>query len=288
MLHIGHLGLAAKLQAKNRRTGRDQTGDELDDKTQLIIVIGRGHSGTRAISHTLSLSDVYMGNMLNASGDLLPPQAMYDACRVIAKHVKHKGGLAWDFKTLHKIPIPDEFSRLVNTFLSDITASLSARKGWKLPETTLALPWIVRMFPNAYYIHWVRDPRDAILAQHLTDDLAHFGVPYPRTEDVYERRAISWKYQHELVKATPKPKHWLTVRFEDFVLMQDRTLKMISDFLGFPIAKIPVKPEVVGRYRTHESHRDFNFLQGDLHELGYVDEGGPAMHGSKTRAKGRA
>ena len=39
----------------------------------LITVIGRGHSGTRAMSHTLSASGVFMGAPLNVSGDLVPP-----------------------------------------------------------------------------------------------------------------------------------------------------------------------------------------------------------------------
>ena len=47
----------------------------------LITIVGRGHGGTRAISHTLMVSNVFMGEPLNRSGDLLPPEAMYDACR---------------------------------------------------------------------------------------------------------------------------------------------------------------------------------------------------------------
>ena len=64
----------------------------------LITVIGRGHSGTRAISHTLYASGVYMGRLLNPSGDKVPPEAMYDACRVMAEYVKWKGGLSWIFR----------------------------------------------------------------------------------------------------------------------------------------------------------------------------------------------
>ena len=39
-----------------------------------VTIIGRGHSGTRAISHTLYASGVFMGANLNRSGDLVPPQ----------------------------------------------------------------------------------------------------------------------------------------------------------------------------------------------------------------------
>ena len=42
----------------------------------LVTIIGRGHSGTRAISHTLYASGVYMGATINNSGDLVPPTDM--------------------------------------------------------------------------------------------------------------------------------------------------------------------------------------------------------------------
>jgi len=215
------------------------------------------------MSHTLSASGVYMGSKLNVSGDLLPPQDMYEACRVMARHVVHLGGLRWDFANLHTMPIDPAFTRLVESFLSSVLASDAPRRGWKLPETALVFPWIVRMFPEAYFIHWVRDPRDSILGAHLTDDLADFGVPYEHTPDLRLRRAISWKYQMEIVRATPKPKHWVNVRFEDFVLNQDATLERLRDFLGFPLAKIPVRVDAVGRYRQDPGPHTFPFFADD-------------------------
>ena len=165
----------------------------------LITIIGRGHSGTRAISHTLYASGVFMGSKLNRSGDKLPPQAMYDACRVLAKYVKLNGDLSWDFEQLHKMEIDPEFKELINTYLADVLADKSTHRGWKIPETTLAYPWIIRMFPDIKYIHWIRDPRDCILGGHKTDDLRDFGIDYPLTDDVRKRRAISWLYQYELM-----------------------------------------------------------------------------------------
>lgn len=223
----------------------------------LITIIGRGHGGTRAMSHTLSASGVYMGEPLNVSGDLLPPHDMYEACRVMARHVVHRGGLEWDFSRLHTVAIDPEFERRVESFLATVLGSDAEHKGWKLPETTLVLPWIVRMFPEARYIYWLRDPRDSILGGHLTDDLADFGVPYERTDDIRERRAISWSYQYQLMQSTPRPKHCLDVQFEDFVLRQDETIARLEQFLGFPVAKIDVRPDSVGRWKTAEGQVDF-------------------------------
>jgi len=236
----------------------------------MITIIGRGHSGTRAISHTLSASSVYMGAELNGSGDLVPAQDLYEACRVMARHVVHLGGLRWDFAKLHTMPIDPAWTKLVESYLASVLASDAPVKGWKLPETVLIYPWIVRKFPEIRYIFWIRDPRDCILSGHLTDDLADFGVPYDHTADLRERRAISWKYQTEIYKATPKPRHLLEVRFEDFVLEQEATLRRLESYLGIPLAKIPVKPEAVGRWREDKERHDFPFFAEALAKYSYA------------------
>ena len=251
--------------------------------SELILVIGRGHSGTRAVSRTLAESGVFMGAELNASYDLVPAADLYEACRVMARQVVHRGGLAWDFSALHELPIDPEFERLVRSYAASVLDRPSGRRGWKLPETTLVLPWIVRMFPDAYYLSWVRDPRDSIIGAHLTDDLADFGVPCDPTDDERERRAVSWKYQREIVEATPKPARWIEVRFEDFVLDQERTLEMLEAYLGFPLVRIEVTPEAVGRWRTDEGRHDFPIFREDLVSLGYADSQ-PAVAGAGAGA----
>lgn len=235
----------------------------------LITVIGRGHSGTRAMSHTLSASGVFMGSPLNVSGDLLPPQAMYDACRVLAPFINWQGELNWDFEAVQSCPIPDEFVSLIDQYLVSVREYPGEHKGWKIPETTLVFPWILRLFLDIKYIFWIRDPRDCILGAHVTDDLTRFGISYPLTEDERLRRAISWKYQYDLIKATPKPPNWIEVRFEDFVLRQDETLARLEAYLGIPLAKIPVNPEAVGRWKTDTGVYDFDFFGPFLDEFGY-------------------
>lgn len=236
----------------------------------MVTIIGRGHSGTRAISHTLSASGVFMGEPLNKSGDLLPPESMYEACRVMARHVTHLGGMHWDFSRLHTMPIDPAFTRLIEDYLGSVRASDQPHRGWKIPETTLVYPWIVRLFPEIHYIFWVRDPRDCILGGHGTDDLGRFGVTYDATDDVLLQRATSWKYQVEIVKATPVPKRLLKVRFEDFVLKQDETLQRLGAYLDLPMAKIEVRPESVGRWRrAEEPVPEFEFLKEELEQHDY-------------------
>ena len=235
----------------------------------MITIIGRGHSGTRAMSHTLSASGVFMGAPLNVSGDLLPPEAMYAACRVLAPHVGWQGDLEWNWDHLRTMEIPAEFTRLLEEYLVSVRESPAEHKGWKIPETTLVYPWIQRLYPEIKYIFWIRDPRDCILGAHLTDDLLDFGVPYPQCEDLRLRRAISWKYQYDLVKAMPRPKHWIEVRFEDFVLRQEETLARLESFLEMPLARIPVNPDAVGRWKLAEGVHTFDFFAPAMREYGY-------------------
>jgi len=236
----------------------------------MTTIIGRGHSGTRAISHTLSQSGVFMGEPLNGSGDLLPPEAMYEACRIIARHIPWRGGLEWDFSTVQTVEIPRAFKDLIERYLASVLASDAVHKGWKIPETTLCYPWIKRLFPDLHYVFWVRDPRDCIIGHHLTDDLHDFGIEYPVTDDIYLRRSISWKYQNDLVRATGRPARWIKVRFEDFVLHQERELERLEAFYGLPLARIPVRKDPVGRYKSNPDIRLPDFLADALVEHEYA------------------
>ncbi len=210
-----------------------------------------------------------MGRLLNPSGDKVPPEELYDACRVMAKYVDWKGELSWDFNALHEGLIDPEFDRLIDSYLSDVMVNSAAHKGWKIPETTLIYPWVARKFPYAKYIHWIRDPRDSITGPHNTDDLSRFGVAYPETQNERERRAISWFYQYEIMKATPRPKQRIVVRFEDFVMKQEETLCRLEDFLGISLGRIVVREESIGRYKQDSEQTYFDFFKEAMGAHGY-------------------
>ena len=223
------------------------------------------------MAHTLYTSGVYMGHRLNRSGDKMPQRPMFDACRIMAKHVKWQGGLSWDFTDLFTMPIDKEFKHHIKEYLADILEDKAVHKGWKIPETTLVYPWIARMFPETKFIHWIRDPRDCILGKHVTDDLRRFGIPHPPAHDIHEMRAVSWLYQYKLMKQTPQPKHVIRVRFEDFVMKQEETLKRLELFLEIPLSRIVVRPESLGRWKRQSNPGGFPYklLREALIENGY-------------------
>lgn len=247
---------------------------QLLNSEKTIIVIGRGHSGTRAISKTLRDSGVFMGANLNVSDDLVPPDLFYEACRIFSTHVRYNGNDTWDFSHCGA-PSDSIFLALLRTYLSSVIDNTLYRhspyQGWKLPETTLVYPWITQLFPRAKYIYWVRNPHDSTLSHHVTDFLASFNVPCNSTDDIYYNRAISWKYQFDIVKYTPRPPNFIRIRFEDFLYDQGRILEMLEEFLGFPLARVPVNRSRAGVAKTHPE-RDkvhFPFLLPAMRELGY-------------------
>jgi hypothetical protein len=221
----------------------------------LIIVIGRGNSGTRLISSTLSESGVFMGSV-NESGDMVPAEKMYEAVRLAGDFVSIKSELSWDFSKLCSEPVPEKFMKGVREYAEQLARSTKTLTGWKLPETVLALPWIIKMFPDAHYIYWTRDPRDSIAGRHITDDLRSFNVqvgsslPFLIRESLIDNKRLeSWIYQKNMMDETPKPKKLLEIKFEDFVLNQDNEINRLEDFLKIPIAKVPVDGSKVGRFK---------------------------------------
>lgn len=217
-----------------------------------IIVIGKGHSGTRMISKTLKKSGVCMGRC-NSSGDYIGKhRLMYKTARACSRMSTYLGNYRWDFQAIRNSGRPDIFHRMVDRYLKPLLLRSNRLIGWKLPETTLAYPWIADRFPDARFIYITRDPRDAILKGHMTDNLERFGIPFDEPNSGRRStlaRAVSWKYQSDLIDDTPKPSNFLSIRFEDFILDQEDILKEIEDFVGKKMETIIVRPESIGRWK---------------------------------------
>jgi hypothetical protein len=238
--------------------------------TKRIIIVGRGHSGTRCIANTLRQSGLYMGKV-NQSGDTIPGKHLYEAVKMVGSYVDFVTQYKWDFSELITMQPPQEYYELMNKYLYP---HFNGRPeyGWKLPESALAMPWLVKMFPDAYYIHWVRDGRDNILSQHDTERLDFWNIPHivPMHSSRNYCAAVSWKYHEDLIEATPKPKNWLKVRFEDFVLAQGETLGILEDYLDMGLVKIPVTPEPIGRWESVDVITETAIMKPQLERHGYV------------------
>ncbi len=235
-----------------------------------IIIVGRGHSGTRCMAHTLIQSGVFMGGWINSSGDCIPGKYLYKAVKMAGDYVDFIGQYEWDFSKLVEMDPPQKYFDLIEQYLSPHQTEDEVY-GWKLPESTLAMPWLVKMFPDAYYIHWVRDGRDSILGYHDTDHLDIWNIPHivPQHSSRQFCAAVSWKYHEDLIEATPKPENWLKVRYEDFVLNQPETLEMLEDYLSMELVQIPITPKPIGLWRDVDVITETVIMKSQLRRHGY-------------------
>ncbi len=236
----------------------------------IATIIGRGHSGTRLLSRLLNENGFYMGSKINSSGDKIPPDKLYESCKIFSRYVRYIGNNSWNFTQALECQIPNEFINLIKSYLQDVINSNYMLKGWKLPETTLIYPWIVRLYPDIRYIYIIRDPRDCIMKRHVTDDLKEFGIKYSiSNNDEMYKRAISWLYQYEIIKKTPKPKFFYAIRFEDLIEHTEKICRDLSIFLGVKLDCPSVNIEAAYRYKKCESVQTFSFWKEALELYDY-------------------
>jgi len=224
-------------------------------------VIARGGSATRAIADSLKRSGINMGKT-NVFGDKPPYQIIYDLARLMCTDYMRVRGEEFDFTAALENPVPDVARHGIETYLSDI-ALVSGPRGWKLPETVLIFPWLVRLYPDLWYIYWTRGVWD--LRNHKSDMLlVEWGV-LPETRDLMRLAALSWKLQYDIVAQTPRPARWLHVRMEDYVLDHNRTRARLEQFLGMSLDMTPPRPETVKK----STPLDYEFTLAPMRELGY-------------------
>jgi hypothetical protein len=234
----------------------------------MIIVVGRGHGGTRLASRLLLENGIETGNV-NYARDMVPPAHMHEAAEIFSSYVDYKGSYAWDFsKAIGREP-PAEYRRSVELYLAPI-AGIAEPKYFKLPETILSYPWILSLFPAAHYIHWVRDPRDAEV--HNSDWRPMWDRWGIDREQLGERivAAMSWKYQYDIVKSVPHPEKFIRVRYEDFCLDHEREVERLSEYLDIELAPLSdVRRDAVYKWKRIGDHETFSFLEPAIAELGY-------------------
>ena len=68
-----------------------------------VIVLGRGHGGTRLISAALQAAGVFMGSPLNNSGDLVPAEPLYECAKEFGPQVKYHGNDRWEFPAVEPV-----------------------------------------------------------------------------------------------------------------------------------------------------------------------------------------
>ncbi|BCX82136.1 hypothetical protein MIT9_P1721 [Methylomarinovum caldicuralii] len=142
-------------------------------------------------------------------------------------------GLCFDIDSL-----ADEFQHQGRDTIPAIIAGLyeknaagegKNRWGDKTPYYVLHMPTILEMFPDAQFIHLIRDGRDVLLS--LFGRCHDFGVYNSYYGARYWEQYVATG-QH--LGRQLAPDQYLEVRYEDLLAFPERTVRHILNFLGEP------------------------------------------------------
>lgn len=190
-----------------------------NDRT--IIILGRGHSGTRAIAKLLRVNGVFMGEPYHYGYEEIDVSLIHICC----EYIHH----------------PDKKDYIIGEmryFLQSLINSNGIFSGWKRPTSIFLFPLLCELFPQAKFIFWTRHINDNInKPQATTDDLSLLFKLHKTT------RQESWNYMNSLVLYSQKPKNFLHMKFEDFLLNNNDSLNILSDFVGLKLKPILINKE---------------------------------------------
>ncbi len=229
-------------------------------KESPVVVMARGHSGTRVLAWAIEKLGIRMGATRDVpTGDVQDrrfSRAIKKICRA----------------TLHQPPTAEPHGRLLRMFHHRLTRYLEwlgerpGGWGWKFPETYLIPNYVAATFPQARYIHMVRDGRDVAFKQHLTDDPnRRLGRRLLRHLDALDKShhvqaALSWDFQlrrYEQFVHYAQPAV-LTITYESFCRDPLGSMQEVCGFLGRDMTDecrdyllAEVRPEKIAQYR-HE------------------------------------
>ena len=206
-----------------------------------VILMGRGHSGTRVLAWICTRLGIHLGTH--------PERETGDADDLVFTRKIKK--IAIRNIGIHRVDQvrPRDLARFQRAVHHHYV--LQGRPdlpwGWKFPETYLIAPHVHLTFPQARYLHLVRDGRDLAFKDHLTDDprralgrrlLNHIGA----LKDPHHLQAArSWAFQVETYAAFRDHTRGLRIhdlRFEDLIRDPVPCTETVCAFLG-----IPFRPE---------------------------------------------
>ena len=259
-----------------------------------VIVFNKSHSGSRLLGRTLSRAGVFMGSHLNESWDSLD---VFELVEYLVVEYYPDYSRLWDPRR----PPDRKLSQLLRDVFERHLENRGAAVywGWKLCETTYILPVLDYCFPNARFIHLIRDGRDVAFSDHKAPDSPFWRKIYFNTAKIrsYEGLRLTgaaYRRQSHLFNAT----HWvnsvsvgrafgamlrdryLELRYEDLCSNFDRTAGGLLKYLELACPEPPegmVYQSSIGKYKSQPKSKQDQVLRIEkplLLALGYLEEDG--------------
>lgn len=285
----------------------DDTARALAPLGAPVIVFGASHSGSRLLAAMLGRLGVFMGSQLNDSEDGLP---VFDLVRYLVE------AHAPDFSSLFRAGDPTLHPRVLAAFAAHLADRPSGQAwGWKLPETSHAMPVMARLFPQARAIHLVRDGRDVAFSPFLAPKAPFWRKIYFNDDQIFSWRghaltqrayrshghlfnAARWVNSVTLGRAhgVMLGERYLEIRYEALVADPAAEAARLAAFIGVgaPDAAADwseVRAESVGKWRSEPARRLAEIrpiLEATLAAFGYDWMEGASFGGSLRLARDRA
>jgi hypothetical protein len=220
--------------------------DELQQLGPPIVVFNKSHSGSRLLARLIADSGVFMGAHQNESNDSWDILKLVEY--LVSEYYPDYSPL-WSRGEHSDRGLPD----LIRDVFASHTEGLSpgARWGWKLCETAYILPVLDFLFPNARYIHLIRDGRDVAFTDHRAPNRPFWKKIYFNTDGIMAWRGLRFHSRDYAQRShIYNAMHWansvavgraygamlreryLEVRYEDLCESFDTTAATILTFIG--------------------------------------------------------
>ena len=209
-------------------------------KQKPVIVMGRGHSGTRVLSWICTRLGIQLGTREDLRSGDVSDTRFSGEITAIAVH-----SLGVTRLEQVKPSLADRFRRAVHRHYREL-GQPAGPWGWKFPETYLIGPCVATVFPEARYLHLVRDGRDLAFKRHLTDNpRRRLGRLVLKTAGALQRprhlqAALSWSYQvdqFDAFRPCLPPERILDLTFEQICATPGEATGRICSFLGVPMTE---------------------------------------------------
>ena len=268
----------------------DRLRQKWGDLPPPIIVFNKSHSGSRVLARLLIQSGVYMGHDLNESEDAA------DILRLVRPLVEqyyphYSDMLRSDHPELDAL-IESVFEHHLKNYRP------GQRWGWKLCETVYILPVLTRIFPNAHYVHLIRDGRDVAFSDHVAPVEPFWRKIYFDTDKIAVWNRMRLKYRtYERYAHIFNARHWVNsvtlarhygamigegyfeFRYEDLVLKPAETASHILSSLNIAHDQnllntyaAELRSSAVRKYRMHSRAKQkqaLTILEPALTAAGY-------------------
>lgn len=227
-----------------------------------VVLMGRGHSGTRLLAWACSKLGLQLGfGEDRATGDA-DDEKFTAAIKALALNnvgITRLGQIREGELYRFQQAVAGYYARLGNP---------QGLWGWKFPETYLITPYITQTFPHARYVHMVRDGRDLAFKYHLTDDPKRklgnriLTLQNALTLPHHLQAALSWAFQvdnFDAFRPFIAPEQVFELTFETLCLQPNAVMQQLCDFLHLPFTppcasylQEQVQLWKVGQYKENE------------------------------------